>query len=90
MDLDIKPQVISVEAECLGVGEHSTINMLDELYNVGYRQFFIVDQRWFKSFRFDFYKNYNWVNYDDAYKQLEELKKQEFKYGVWADIYATF
>lgn len=37
MDLDIKPKVISVEAECLGVGEQSTINMIDELYNVGYR-----------------------------------------------------
>lgn len=43
IDLDTKPKVISVEAECLGVGEQSTINMIDELYNVGYRQFFIVD-----------------------------------------------
>lgn len=52
--------------------------------------FFNVDQRRFESFRFDFYKNYNWLNYDDVCKQFEELKKQEFKYGVWADIYATF
>jgi FkbM family methyltransferase len=37
MGLDTKPKVISVEAECLGVGEQSTINMIDELYNVGYR-----------------------------------------------------
>ena len=88
--LDTKPKVISVEAECLGVGEHSTINMLDELYNVGYRHFFIVDQRRFESFRFDFHRRYNWLDYDDVCKQFEELKKQKFEYGVWADIYATF
>lgn len=83
------PQYISVEAECLGIGENSTINMIDELYNVGYRRFFIVDQRGNEDFRFDFYKQYKWFNYDEICKQFDELKKQDFNYGVWADIYAS-
>lgn len=83
------PQYISVEAECLGVGDNSTVNMLDELYNVGYERFFIVDQRENEDFRFDFYKQYKWFNYDEICKQFEELKKQHFEYGVWADIYAS-
>lgn len=86
--LDEIPQIVSVEAECLGKGEVAKINMLDELRDVGYREFFIVDQRHNLDFRFDFSKRYKWCDYEEANEQLKQLKREDFEYGVWADIYA--
>ena len=86
--LDEIPQIVSVEAECLGNGEVAKINMLDELRDVGYREFFIVDQRMYPNFRFEFSKRYKWYNYEEANEQLKQLKREDFEYGIWADIYA--
>lgn len=63
--------------------------MLEELRDVGYSKFFIVDQRIAKDFRFDFNKQYDWVEYDEARELFSTLKEQDFEYGVWADIYAS-
>ena len=84
------PKYISVEAECLGKGEEVTINMLDELYNVGYNKFFFANQRLCKNFTFDFNYQYKWFDYEVAQQQLKILQQDFWEYGVWADLYATY
>lgn len=83
------PQYISVEAECLGKGETvSDISMIDELKNVGYNKFMIIDQRKYRSFIFDFKYQYNWLTYDESKLQIDDLRKLEWDYGLWVDIFA--
>ena len=64
------PNYISVEAECLGKNETVTVNLVDELYNVGYKEFFFVRQSPGYNMIFDFNENYEWLSYDDAKKRL--------------------
>ena len=87
-DAENIPNYISVEAECLGKNEAVTVNLVDELYNVGYKEFFFVRQSPGYNMFFDFNEEYEWLSYDDAKKQLIELQEEKWDWGVWADIYA--
>lgn len=90
-DVEEKPKFISVEAECLGKGEKVTINLVDELYKVGYRKFFFVNQyNRYPPFEFEFDKEYEWIDYEGALNELKEYQKIPWEFGVWADIYATY
>ena len=82
------PEYISVEAECLWPGkEVADVSLLDELVKVGYSQFLIKDQRRFSSFRFDPKGQYEWLSYEDAKLELDFLRKYDWDYGLWVDIY---
>lgn len=87
-ELDQIPKYISAEAECLGKGEtECNYSILDELKDVGYNKFMIIDQLINPMFRFDIKYVYNWLSYDDALKELNRLKLKQWQYGIYADIY---
>lgn len=86
--LDNIPEFISVEAECLGKYETVTVNLVDELHDVGYNHFFFVRQSPGYNMEFQIDGCYDWISYDDAKKELKQLQERNWDWGVWADIYA--
>jgi FkbM family methyltransferase len=87
-ELEQIPKYISAEAECLGKDEiECKYSILDELKDVGYNKFMIIDQSVNPTFRFDIKYIYNWLSYDDALNELNKLKHKHWQYGVYADIY---
>ena len=87
-ELDQIPRYISAEAECLGKGEtECSYSILDELKDVGYNKFMIIDQSINPMFRLDIRYAYNWLSYEDALRELNMLKLKKWQYGVYADIY---
>jgi FkbM family methyltransferase len=86
-----KPKYISCEVDCRGKNEVTTdFPILNELYNLGYNKFMLINQRTNKEFRLDFRSYYEWFNYEDTLNKLNEIKKEIWEYGAWYDIYATY
>jgi FkbM family methyltransferase len=89
-EIDEKPNYISCEVECLGKNEVVTdFPIVEELRNLGYNKFMLIDQSAHKDFRFDFYKHYNWKCYDEILRLLLDARTRHWDYGIWFDIYAT-
>jgi FkbM family methyltransferase len=89
-EIDEKPNYISCEVECLGKNEVVTdFPIVEELRNLGYSKFMLIDQSANKDFRFDFDKHYNWKCYDEILELLLDARTRHWKYGIWFDVYAT-
>lgn len=62
----------------------------DYLRNLGYSKLMLVNQSTNKDFRLDFSSYYEWLDYEDTLNKLYEIKKEDWAYGIWYDVYATF